>query len=39
MHSGAAVSDARLQLRAILDPRFSHPDLFRHSFHSLGVPQ
>jgi hypothetical protein len=32
MHSGAAVSDARLQLRAILDPRSSKLDLFRHSF-------
>jgi hypothetical protein len=33
MHSGAAVSDARLQLRAILDPRFSYPDQFAlHQF-------
>src|SRR5258707_7093923 len=31
MHSGAAVSDARLRLRVILDPRFSYPDFLRPS--------
>jgi hypothetical protein len=39
MYSGAAVSDARLQLRAILDPRFFLSGFVSSFFcHSRGLP-